>query len=93
MQPADCRKGYTPVDIKGRGRVQAVDVAVTIGDITVDPHDLVFVDNEAVCIIPKDVEQELLTRIERDIAEEKRIVELISYGVSVEDLLKQVKSF
>jgi hypothetical protein len=43
--------------------------------------------------IPENAEQELLTRIEKNIAEEKRIVDLISSGVSVEDLLKQVKSF
>jgi regulator of RNase E activity RraA len=68
-------------------------VAVIVGGITVEPQYLVFVDNEAVCIVPKNAEQELLTRIEKDIAEEKKIVELISSGVSVEDLLKQVKSF
>jgi regulator of RNase E activity RraA len=86
-------KGYTPVDIKGRGRVQAVDAAVIIGGITVEPHDLIFVDNDAVCIVPKNAEQELWAMIEKDIAEEKRIVDLISSCVSVEDLLKQVKSF
>jgi regulator of RNase E activity RraA len=86
-------KGYTPVDIKGRGRVKAVDVPITVGGIEVNPNDLLFADSDAVCVIPKDALPELLERIERDIAEEKRIVALISSGVSVEELLKQVKSF
>jgi regulator of RNase E activity RraA len=86
-------KGYTPVDIKGRGRVCAVDVPIEIDGIAVQPNDLIFADNEAVCVIPKDIEESLLSEIQKGIAEEARIVKLVESGVSVSEILRQVKAF
>jgi regulator of RNase E activity RraA len=85
--------GYSPVDIKGRGRVRAVDVDITINEVVVHKNDLIFVDGDAICIIPKEIEQKVLALAENNDAEEKRIIALIDSGMAIDDLLKQVKSF
>uniref|UniRef100_UPI00193114EE hypothetical protein n=1 Tax=Treponema endosymbiont of Eucomonympha sp. TaxID=1580831 RepID=UPI00193114EE len=84
---------YSPVDIKGRGRVQAVDVDILVDGVEIHKDDLIFADNDAICVIPKEIEQKVLALAEKNEAEEKRIIALIDSGISIEDLLKQVKSF
>lgn len=86
-------KEYSPQDIKGRGRAKAVDVPIKINGISVKPGNLVFVDNDAVCIIPKEIEEELKENIKQSIKEEEKIVSLIDNGASVNDILKQIKTF
>ncbi|WP_238580221.1 HAD hydrolase family protein, partial [Treponema endosymbiont of Eucomonympha sp.] len=44
-------KGYSPVDIKGRGRVQAVDVDILVDGVEIHKDDLIFADNDAICVI------------------------------------------
>jgi regulator of RNase E activity RraA len=86
-------KGYSPVDIKGRGRVAAVDIPITVSGISIKPGYLIFADNDAVCVVPPDIEQELVMMIHHDIAEEQKIVRLIDSGASISEILGQVKSF
>jgi regulator of RNase E activity RraA len=86
-------KGYSPVDIKGRGRVVAVDVPIYISGVKVEPNHLIFADNDAVCIVPKPIEAELIEMIKRDIAEEQKIVRLIDSGATIPEILGRVKSF
>lgn len=86
-------RGYSPVDIKGRGRVSEVDVKINIGHQEVEPGDLIFADSDAVVVIPKEVESDLLKLINQRIAEEERIVNLIDDGVTIEQLLQSVKEF
>jgi regulator of RNase E activity RraA len=86
-------KGYTPVDIKGRGRVKAVDVPIKIDGVLIESGDLIFADNDAVCVVPKVIEDALLKAVYADAKEESRIVELINKNVTVDEILSQVKSF
>ena len=86
-------KGYTPVDIKGRGRVQAVDVPIKIDGIQVSNGDLIFADNDAVCVVPGVIEDVVLKAVYKEAKEEARIVELIDGNASVEEMLRVVKSF
>lgn len=86
-------KGYSPVDIKGRGRVQDTDVEIEIDGVKVNPGDLIFVDNDAVCVIPQEIESEVLERVQEKVNEEKRISGLLSTDISVEELLNQVTEF
>ncbi len=86
-------KGYSPVDIKGRGRVEAVDIEIIVDGVKVCPGDLIYADNEAVCVVPKQIEAEVLAKVKEQMKEEKRIIELIDSGISVEDLLEQVVEF
>lgn len=86
-------KGYSPVDIKGRGRVEATDVSFFVDGIEVHPRDLIYVDNEGVCVIPQEIEVEVIEKVKEKIVEEKRITELIKSRISVQDLLDQVVEF
>jgi regulator of RNase E activity RraA len=53
--------GIRPVDSKGRGRVMAYDVPVQCGEVLVQPGDLVFADFDGVVIVPRSVEDRVLT--------------------------------
>lgn len=86
-------KGYSPVDIKGRGRVEATDVRITIENVVVNSGDLIFADSDAIVIVPKEVENKVYNLVMRRIDEEKRIIELINSGTSISEMLKSVKEF
>lgn len=86
-------KGYSPVDIKGRGRVEATDAVIEINGVEVHPQDLVYIDNEAICIVPKEIEEEVIGKIKEKMKEEVRITNLIDSGCSVSELLETVVEF
>lgn len=86
-------KDYSPVDIKGRGRVKETDAFIEIQGISVAPGNLIYADNEAICVIPGEIEEEVICRVQEKLLDEKRITDLIASGISVEQLLKQVTEF
>lgn len=86
-------KGYSPVDIKGRGRVQQTDVTIRIDQVEIRPDDLIYCDNEAVCVIPKEIETEVIAKVKEKLADEERITRLIASKISVDELLEQVTEF
>ncbi len=53
--------GIRPLDSMGRGKVMAYDVPVRCGGVLVQPGELVFADFDGVVIVPKEVEDEVLT--------------------------------
>ena len=53
--------GISPLDSKGRARVMAYDVPIKCGNVVVQPGDLVFADYDGIVVIPKDIEQKVLT--------------------------------
>lgn len=86
-------KDYSPQDIKGRGMAKAVDVPIEINGIILNPGNFVFVDNDAVCIVPNEIENALEVDIKQGIKEESKIVSLINEGASISDILKKIKTF
>ncbi len=52
--------GIAPLDSKGRGQIQAVDVPVICGGVRVTSGDLVFGDADGVVVVPKAVEAAVL---------------------------------
>lgn len=52
--------GIAPLDSKGRGQVQAVDVPVICDGILVCPGDLVFGDVDGVVVVPQVAEKDVL---------------------------------
>ena len=55
-------RGIKPVDSQGRGYLQAFDVPIQCGDITVRPNEIVFGDYDGIVVIPKEVEDEVLSK-------------------------------
>lgn len=86
-------KGYSPVDIKGRGRVEAVDIGIIVDGVEIYPGNLIYADNEAICVVPREIEAEVLIKVKEKMDEEKHIVEWLDKGISVKDLLERVKEF
>ncbi len=69
----DCRKivamgfpvfyaGIRPLDSMGRARVMAYDVPVRCGDVLVQSGELVFADFDGIVVVPRQVEEETLSR-------------------------------
>lgn len=52
--------GIAPLDSKGRGQIQAVDIPVICDGVRVLPGDLVFGDADGVVVIPQAIEAEVL---------------------------------
>lgn len=86
-------RGLTPVDIKGRGRVAACDETIHIGGVAVEPGQFVFADSDALVVVPPECEEELYEAIQRNITDEKDVIELIDCGASVAEILCRVHEF
>jgi 4-hydroxy-4-methyl-2-oxoglutarate aldolase len=52
--------GIGPLDTKGRGQIQAIDVPIMCGGVRVAPGDLVFGDADGVVVVPQEVEAAVL---------------------------------
>ena len=86
-------RGYSPQDIKGRGCAKSVDIPIEINGINVESGNFVFVDNDAVCVVPKEIEGVLEDEIKLGIQEEKRIVSLIDAGVPISEIIQNINTF
>jgi regulator of RNase E activity RraA len=86
-------KGYSPVDIKGRGQVKETNIPLTIQDKQVTPGDYIFGDSDGVVIIPQQIHEELKNRILNVLQNERNIISDIREGKSVDYILENYKEF
>lgn len=78
--------GIAPLDSKGRGQIQAVDVPVIIDGVRVEPGDLVFGDADGVVVVPQAVEAEVLARAFDKINGENHSIRELSGGAFLRDV-------
>ncbi len=78
--------GIAPLDSKGRGQIQAVDVPVIIDGVRVEPGDLVFGDADGVVVVPQAVEAEVLARAFDKISGENHSIRELSAGAFLRDV-------
>ncbi|MFA4887113.1 MAG: RraA family protein [Candidatus Nanoarchaeia archaeon] len=90
--PVFARTNYAR-DIKKRGIVDKLDISVNIGECTIKPGDLLFGDYDAVVVIPRTIENEVLTRCVEVADLEQKIKEDIKRDVSVDDILRERGEF
>ncbi|MFC2058773.1 RraA family protein [Chloroflexota bacterium] len=86
-------QGYSPVDIKGRGRVASTDTPIWIEGVRICPDDWIFGDNDGIVVIPAQIHKELLSRIEQAIKNEADIVDRINRDESIMEILQHYKEF
>ena len=86
-------KGYSPVDIKLRGRVVKTDATIKIENTTIKKNDILYADKEGVVVIPKESIKRLLPGIIRSINNELKVIKLINKNTSIKKILKTVKEF
>jgi 4-hydroxy-4-methyl-2-oxoglutarate aldolase len=80
-------RGYSPVDIKGRGRVKEVDIPIEIDGIAIAPGDYIFADNDALVVLPQNRMEELKIKVHAAITAEADIKQMISSGKSIREIL------
>lgn len=86
-------EGYSPKDIKGRGRVQSVNTSITINNKIINPGDYIFADSDGVVIIPQNIINELENRIKQVLLNENNIINDINSGKSIDYILEHYKEF
>jgi regulator of RNase E activity RraA len=85
--------GYSPKDIKGRGRVEATDVGIRIGNVPIRPGDWLFGDCDGVVVVPLEGKAALEKRIRRIMENEGSIKRDIRGGMTVAKILGKYKEF
>jgi len=86
-------KGYSPVDIKLRGRVKNTDKKFKINKTNIQSYDIVFGDREGVVIIPLKKIKFLYPKLINAINNEKNIKKMIRKNASVKKILDSFKEF
>lgn len=79
-------KGYTPTDVRRRATVDYINKPISMSGVTVNPGDLIFIDDCAIVIIKQKYEQEVIERVIKTYIVEKDIVLDIINNVDVEDI-------
>lgn len=78
--------GIGPLDSKGRGRVQAYDVPIRCGEVTVYAGDLIVADYDGIVVIPKAVEKEVLSRAMDKVSMENLTRDALLAGKSLREV-------
>ena len=78
--------GIAPLDSKGRGQIQAIDVPVMCGGVRVAPGDLVFGDADGVVVIPQEVEPQVLAAAFDKINGERHSMRELRAGAFLRDV-------
>jgi len=88
-------QGFSPIDIKGRGTVIETDqpIALDSGRVDCAPGDFVFGDSDAVIVVPREIERDLIPVLEKTIAKERAIVAALESGLSAKELRARFTSF
>jgi regulator of RNase E activity RraA len=86
MQVPVFHGGIAPLDSKGRGQIQAIDVPVVCGGVRVTPGDLVFGDADGVVVIPQAIEAEVLRIAFGKVDDEHHTMRELSEGAYLSDV-------
>ena len=84
---------FNPIDIKGRGKVKAVDVAFLIDEYEIAPRNWVFADSDGVVFFPADLAKDIFHNVDLLIEKERLILKQIAENMSGDDLARMHKSF
>lgn len=65
-----------------RGKVVDFRIPVKFGEVLVNPGDIIFGDLDGVCVIPKDIEEEIIIKALEKAREEKKVKAKLEEGMS-----------
>lgn len=86
-------KGYSPKDIKGRGRVDKTNVQIDINNVKINPGDYIFGDSDGLVVIPKSIKYELELRLLNLLNNENNLKKDIYEGKPIGYILDKYKEF
>lgn len=72
-----------------RGKVVDFRIPVKIGEVTVSPGDILIGDLDGVCVVPREMEQEVFSRALEKARGEKTVQMRIQEGMSAQDAFNQ----
>ncbi len=71
-----------------RGRVIAYRVPICMGNLTINPGDIIFGDIDGVLVIPQEIENEVITKAYDKVCGEHTVAEAIRNGMSTQEAFK-----
>jgi len=86
--PAFARGSYA-YGLQGRHNVVDFRCSITIDNVRIKPGDLVFGDGDGVCVIPREAEEEIVTRALAKNRMERKVRAAIEAGESVVDAFQR----
>ena len=81
--------GIGPLDTKGRARMVERDVPVECAGVAVRSGDIVFGDADGVVVVPREHEQEIITRAVEKVSGENRSREAVRQGEVLGDVFRR----
>ncbi|WP_339796691.1 RraA family protein [Paenibacillus sp. FSL R5-0744] len=82
-------KGTRPTDSYARNEVIDFDVPIKIGDVQIQPGDLIFGDIDGIVVVPKDVEDEVIAKAFEKVNGENMVREHILKGMKVSEVFEK----
>ncbi|MCF7567550.1 RraA family protein [Sabulilitoribacter arenilitoris] len=74
-------KYYTPVDIVGRWVADSFEEPIKIGDVDINTGDYVMADRDGIVVIPQNISEEVIEKVEEVLRTESLVRKAIMNGV------------
>jgi len=84
-----CSRGSFAQDSGPRMKIADFRVTIEVGKVSIAPGDLVFGDLDGVLVIPREVEDEVITRALEKASAEKTVRSLVEQGRSVTEVFRE----
>ena len=81
--------GIAPLDSKGRGKVAAIDIPIECGGVHIEPGDLIFGDADGVVVVPRRVEEDVLSRAFDKVNSENTTRDELLKGAKLKDVFER----
>ena len=86
-------KGYCCADVRGVAVIDSHNQPIAIGNVGIEPGDLVFGDINGVVVIPKKIEKEVINRAIDAVKREKTVLEKIIDNEDAFEIYKEEGAF
>jgi 4-hydroxy-4-methyl-2-oxoglutarate aldolase len=81
--------GIAPLDSKGRGKVAEIDVPIECAGVRVETGDLIFGDVDGVVVVPRQVEEKVLSRAFEKVTGENATRDELLRGAKLKDVYER----
>ena len=86
-------RGYNAADVRRRATTEYINKPIKIGGHTINPGDLIFMDENAMVVIYKKYEKEILSEVLNTLKNEKNIISDIFEKKNVFQITKERGAF
>ena len=86
-------KGTTCQDVKNRATMESINKTIEIMGVSIKPNSLIFADEEGVVVIPKNIEEEVISKVLNKSLAEKEILLSIASGTDIQKIISKFGAF